>query len=414
MAKSKFYAFKGEENKIFTSWNECSDFMTGKKGYTYKSFSSLSEAEAYLNGVDYYDDLIKKDLNSGYAVAYTDGSYEETINGYSYGVIAIALNGEEERYSGFGQDKEFLSSRNVAGEAIGAITAIKWAYLNGFDKLKIYHDYAGLAFWADRTWAAKSPISSWYISELKRYLSVVKVEFVKVKGHSNDKYNEEVDKLAKNALLYGEYLPLKISKGFKADGDIYGEFLEKFNREAGKCEISYRGDGVGFKRGDDFVFAFKTNGYTLVSGNFGFLYSLAASVACKFYRGNARKIGLILSEAFDADVYFSDNDKNVGFNAAKRIAEKTVTDNYAPLCIFALHEIEFKIKALLSLGKNDRISDCFYSDGEIFKLKSGFEKSRKAEELYNYFYNNRTRFYSLYMTKERFDEFIESVEAMGE
>ena len=47
---AKFYAARGEENKIFDSWDKCKAFLEGKKGYKYKSFSSRAEAEAYLIG----------------------------------------------------------------------------------------------------------------------------------------------------------------------------------------------------------------------------------------------------------------------------------------------------------------------------------------------------------------------------
>ena len=52
---AKFYAARGEENKIFDSWDKCKAFLEGKKGYKYKSFSSRAEAEAYLSGEDFYE-----------------------------------------------------------------------------------------------------------------------------------------------------------------------------------------------------------------------------------------------------------------------------------------------------------------------------------------------------------------------
>ena len=68
---AKFYAVRGEENKIFDSWDKCKAFLEGKKGYKYKSFSSRAEAEAYLSGEDFYEESIKKDLAYGYAAAVT-------------------------------------------------------------------------------------------------------------------------------------------------------------------------------------------------------------------------------------------------------------------------------------------------------------------------------------------------------
>ena len=42
--------------------------------------------------------------------------------------------------------------------------------------------------------------ASYYISEIKKYNSEIEIEFIKVKSHSGEKYNEICDKLAKNEL----------------------------------------------------------------------------------------------------------------------------------------------------------------------------------------------------------------------
>lgn len=139
---SKFYAVKGKENKIFTDWNECQAFISDNKGNgnKYKSFHTEEEAIAFLEGRDYYAERLASDLSQGFVVAFTDGSFEEGENKYSYGVVAVSPDGSEMYFSGVGNDQRFLSTRNVAGEVEGVLTAIKWAFLNGYKKIKIYHD----------------------------------------------------------------------------------------------------------------------------------------------------------------------------------------------------------------------------------------------------------------------------------
>ena len=45
----KFYAVKkGKKTGIFSTWDECKEQVTGFKGAVYKSFKTLSEAEAFL------------------------------------------------------------------------------------------------------------------------------------------------------------------------------------------------------------------------------------------------------------------------------------------------------------------------------------------------------------------------------
>ena len=136
---AKFYAVKCDQNKIFTAWDECKAYLSEMKNYKYKSFSTLEEAQAYLDDRDYYAEILSQDLSEGYAVAFSDGSYEESVNKYSFGVVAVSPDGKERQFSGRGENPAFLSSRNIAGEVDGVLTAVRWAFLNGYTKLKIYH-----------------------------------------------------------------------------------------------------------------------------------------------------------------------------------------------------------------------------------------------------------------------------------
>ena len=68
---SKYYAVKGNgEKHLFTDWDSCKDFLDGKKGYKYKSFSSKKEAEFYFSDKDYAESLVAEDLKNGFAVAF--------------------------------------------------------------------------------------------------------------------------------------------------------------------------------------------------------------------------------------------------------------------------------------------------------------------------------------------------------
>ena len=109
---AKYYAVKGEENKIFTDWETCKEFLSGKKGYKYKSFSTEEEAKAFLSGEDYAEKCVSDDLSKGYAVAFTDGSFEESLNEYSYGAIAFSPENETFTFCDRGARADFLSSRN--------------------------------------------------------------------------------------------------------------------------------------------------------------------------------------------------------------------------------------------------------------------------------------------------------------
>ena len=81
MAKNNFYAVKkGNKTGLFTTWDECKTAVAGFSSPEYKGFVTKEEAEAYLNDEDIHFEQIKEDVNNGYVVAYTDGSFNEATN----------------------------------------------------------------------------------------------------------------------------------------------------------------------------------------------------------------------------------------------------------------------------------------------------------------------------------------------
>ena len=76
-----------------------------------------------------------------------------------------------------------------------------YAIEKGFEEIDIYHDYEGISKWCLGLWKANKPGT---IKYREYYLSIkdkLKVNFIKVKGHSNDKYNDLADELAKKAIF---------------------------------------------------------------------------------------------------------------------------------------------------------------------------------------------------------------------
>ena len=63
-----------------------------------------------------------------------------------------------------------------------------------------HYDYAGIEEWYNESWQAKTPIAMKYVEFVKDIKDKIKVNFIKVKSHSNNKYNDLADELAKKAL----------------------------------------------------------------------------------------------------------------------------------------------------------------------------------------------------------------------
>jgi ribonuclease HI len=97
-------------------------------------------------------------------------------------------------------DEEAAKQRNVAGEIMGAKTAIDFCLRQGIPEVEIYHDYEGVGKWADGLWKANNPLTQGYRDFIADARKEMDIRFVKVKAHAGNKYNEIADSLAKKAL----------------------------------------------------------------------------------------------------------------------------------------------------------------------------------------------------------------------
>ena len=140
-----------------------------------------------------------KNTNTLAVEAYVDGSYNSRTNEYSYGMI-ILRNGEELKYAEKYADKEMASMHNVAGEIKGAEAAMRYAVENSLKEIIIYHDYEGISKWCLGEWKANKEETKAYKGYYDSVKNKVDITFVKVAGHSNNKYNDIADELAKQAL----------------------------------------------------------------------------------------------------------------------------------------------------------------------------------------------------------------------
>ncbi len=188
MPKQKFYAIKRPEGgQIVDSWEVCETLVRGEKGVKYKSFSTRVEAEAWLSGET-------AEEPAGVRV-YVDGSFTPSCDKAGWAFVVIEDGKEIARGSGFTAFP--AESRNIDGECMASYQAMRW--LDHNDKYAtICHDYEGIARWAKGEWQAKSNIARQYVAAVKPFL--FRVKFEKVAAHTGVKWNELVDKLAKEAV----------------------------------------------------------------------------------------------------------------------------------------------------------------------------------------------------------------------
>lgn len=88
----KYYAVKtGYKTGVFESWDECQTATKGFPNAVFNSFATKEEAEAFLQGKDLWEDIIKEDNAKGFLVSFVDGSYNKDLNRYSYGVVLARI-----------------------------------------------------------------------------------------------------------------------------------------------------------------------------------------------------------------------------------------------------------------------------------------------------------------------------------
>lgn len=189
----KYYAIKGENKKeIVTSWQEAQDVIKNTIKPKFKSFKSKEEAEAFLN-----DEIFINKVDG--PCAYIDGSYNDKTKEYSFASILL-IDGNEYRFSKKYDEDEYSIYRNVAGEVKGAGFIIQYAINHKIKVLHIYYDYQGIEMWYNNIWKANSSIAIKYVEFANMAKEKINVIFHKVESHTNDYYNDLVDKLAKEAL----------------------------------------------------------------------------------------------------------------------------------------------------------------------------------------------------------------------
>lgn len=215
MAKKKYYAvLNGKIPGIYMDWDSCKKNVDGFKGAIYKSFPTIEEAKAFMEGESTSSsanasksgsasgdvNLDASDSSKDHFIAYVDGSYNDANKKVGLGALVFA-DGKKIEISREVEADDLISMRNVAGEIKASEAAIKYALDNGAKKITIIHDYEGIAKWCNGQWKANLEGTKAYRDF---YLSVkdkIEVVFVKVKGHSGNKYNDVADNLAKKPIF---------------------------------------------------------------------------------------------------------------------------------------------------------------------------------------------------------------------
>ncbi len=243
MAAKKVYAVRrGKVTGILESWDACKEAVDGYPGAEYKGFKTLEEARAYMGDCGQGDKEagqgtvpgagsagksapVGKAAGSrkaslqrekrpggmgdpgGGLVAYVDGSYDHSLRRYAFGCVFILPDDTVYVDNGSGNNPDTASLRNVSGEMLGAMFAVRWAIKNGFSRIELRYDYEGIEKWVTGAWKSKTELTQKYAAAMRRWMESIQMRFTKVEAHTNVYYNELADRLAKDGLRERENIP---------------------------------------------------------------------------------------------------------------------------------------------------------------------------------------------------------------
>jgi ribonuclease H-related protein len=208
LAKKNFYAaiFQDKTHRIYSTWPDCQRATRGVANIQFKGFATRDEALAWIALSVPSEASLSLEMSVG----------ETAVPGYAAGTVLIYVDGSyvhrKCKRAGWawvavrdgkviGQDAGVTAqealSRNIDGELEAAIQAMEWAHQQGH-RAVIHHDYSGISMWATGAWKVKAEVSQGYVDRIRHIKAGIR--FQKVAGHSGDKFNDMVDRLAGEAI----------------------------------------------------------------------------------------------------------------------------------------------------------------------------------------------------------------------
>jgi len=130
-----------------------------------------------------------------------------TLKKYGFGCIFILPDGRIYTEYGNGDNPDSLKQRNVSGEMLGAMYAVRFALNSGFTVIEIRYDYEGIEKWVTGAWKSKNDLTKKYAQTMLGWGQKIQIRFTKVPAHSKVKYNELADETAKLGVANGNGIP---------------------------------------------------------------------------------------------------------------------------------------------------------------------------------------------------------------
>ena len=132
---------------------------------------------------------------------FTDGSWRpSTPNRVGAGIVVVENDKIVEEFMLYRDNEEMAQMRQICGELIASMEGVRIAVERNYDKVVINFDYEGVEKWCTGVWGAKNKYTQMYKKYMNDMNKKIKIEFIKVKAHDNNTFNDYADYLAKKSL----------------------------------------------------------------------------------------------------------------------------------------------------------------------------------------------------------------------
>ncbi len=132
---------------------------------------------------------------------FVDGSWRpSTPTKIGAGIVVVENNEIVEEFMFCRDNEEMAQLRQICGELIASMEGVKIAVQRNYDKVVINMDYEGIEKWCAGQWKTKNKYTQMYKEYMNKMSKEIQIEFVKVKAHDNNVFNDYADYLAKKSL----------------------------------------------------------------------------------------------------------------------------------------------------------------------------------------------------------------------
>ena len=167
-----------------------------KRAMNLEIYNSIAEVVENQQS-ELYDIYEQDKLDNSVITFSVDGSYNTNLTKAGSGIVIRQGNKTSKFF--FTVPQSLSQERNVSGELLATLWAVKKAISMNLKKINLVFDYLGNVLYTKGIWSPKTMIAKVFVKEMNDLLKgkQLDIKWLKVMSHTNVDINDEADRLAK-------------------------------------------------------------------------------------------------------------------------------------------------------------------------------------------------------------------------